>query len=112
MEMKQEKIGAAVEAFGSQKNLVYGASNQIRTGAEETAAAQAVINARAGGADKAAALNDFNQMLKSASPTTASPVTPTSPASPVREEGPAEAPSASEEGPTEAAEQAPKEEYA
>jgi len=38
----------------------------VRTAAEEEAAIQRGINARAGGADKAAALNEFNEMMKDA----------------------------------------------
>jgi len=66
MSAKQEEIGTAVETKGANIGAVYGLGNQLRTAADEAAAIQAAINARAGGTDKAAALNEFNEMMKDA----------------------------------------------
>lgn len=68
MEAKQETIGTAVETQGAKTAVAFGLGNTVRTAADEQAAVQAAINARAGGADKAAALNEFNEMMKEAAP--------------------------------------------
>lgn len=64
MEAKQEAIGTAVEATGAKTGVAFGLGNTVRTAAEEQAAVDRAINARAGGAEKAAALNEFNEMMK------------------------------------------------
>jgi len=64
MEAKQEEIGTAVETQGAKTTVAYGIGNTTRTAAEEEAAIKAAINARAGGVDKAAALHEFNEMMK------------------------------------------------
>jgi len=66
MTMKQQEIGTAVETQGAKTGVAFGIGNTVRTAAEEEAAIQRGINARAGGADKAAALNEFNEMMKDA----------------------------------------------
>jgi len=67
MEAKQERAeGTAVETRGAKTGVAFGLGNTVRTAAEEEAAVKAAINARAGGADKAAALNEFNEMMKDA----------------------------------------------
>merc|ERR1712187_1039569 len=63
-EAKQQEIGTAVETQGAKTGVAFGIGNTTRTAAEEQAAVQAAINARAGGVDKAAALHDFNEMMK------------------------------------------------
>jgi len=68
MEVKQEAIGTTVETQGAKTDVAFGLGNTVRTAADEQAAVQAAINARAGGADKAAALNEFNEMMKEAAP--------------------------------------------
>ena len=62
--MRQGSIGTAVETQGGRTDCAYGLSNTTRTAAQENAAVTAAINARAGSAEKAAALNEFNEMLK------------------------------------------------
>jgi len=64
MEAKQDEIGTAVETQGARTENAFGLGNTVRTAADEQAAVERAINARAGGADKAAALNDFNEMMK------------------------------------------------
>ena len=68
MEMahKQEEIGTTVETQGGKTDVAFGIGNTVRTAAQEEAALQAAINARAGGAEKAAALNEFYEMMKEA----------------------------------------------
>jgi len=65
MEARQE-VCIAIETQGAKTDVTFGIGNTVRTAAEEEAAVQAAINARAGGADKAAALNEFNEMMKDA----------------------------------------------
>lgn len=66
MDAKQQEIGTTIESQGARTGVAFGLGNTVRTAAEEEAAVQAAINARAGGADKAAALNEFNEMMKDA----------------------------------------------
>jgi len=66
MAAKQDQIGTTVETQGAKAGRQYGIGNSIHTAAEEEAKIQAAINARAGGAEKAAALNEFNEMMKDA----------------------------------------------
>jgi len=67
MEAKQERVeGSALETHGAKTGVAFGLGNTVRTAAEEEAAVRAAINARAGGADKAAALEEFNEMMKDA----------------------------------------------
>jgi len=71
MENKQDVAGTTVETTGGKTDVAFGLANTVRTAEQEQAAVQAAINARAGGADKAAALNEFNEMMKVAAPAAA-----------------------------------------
>jgi len=71
MEAKQEEIGTGIETSGAKTGVAFGIGNTVRTASEEAAELRKAINARAGGADKAAALNDFNEMMKQAAPAAA-----------------------------------------
>lgn len=62
MGLKQEAIGAAVESQGTKTEVKYGIGNTKRTAADEEAAINAAVNARAGGADKAAAIKDLKNV--------------------------------------------------
>jgi len=57
---------SALETQGGKTDNKFGIGNTVRTAAQEEAGVAAAISANAGGADKAAALNEFNEMMKDA----------------------------------------------
>ena len=58
--------GTAIETMGDKTENKFGIGNTVKTASMEDAAAQAMLNAGAGGADKAAALKAHGAMMADA----------------------------------------------
>ena len=63
---KEMAAATAVETMGAKTDTKFGIGNTVKTASMEDAAAQAMLNANAGGASKAAALKAHGAMMAAA----------------------------------------------
>ena len=65
--------GTTIETSGAKTDTKFGIGNTVKTASMEDAAAQAMLNANAGGASKAAALKAHGAMMAAAAPASEAP---------------------------------------